>query len=114
MESSIFVSAPFKGVFWHFKVDRRILLTLTVLFILTGQRPFLPNMSPGQWIDYVECKKYEDISVMQDIDGEVKYLTQLCPETQVCPPLSRMIELWLRSLLDWSPATRCVHEISIY
>ena len=30
MESSIFVSAPFKGVFWHFKVDRRILLTLTV------------------------------------------------------------------------------------
>ena len=31
MESSIFVSAPFKGVFWHFKVDRRILLTLTVV-----------------------------------------------------------------------------------
>ena len=30
MESSIFVSASFKGVFWHFKVDRRILLTLTV------------------------------------------------------------------------------------
>ena len=30
MESSIFVSAFFKGVFWHFKVDRRILLTLTV------------------------------------------------------------------------------------
>ena len=32
MESSIFVSASFKGVFWHFKVDRRILLTLTVVF----------------------------------------------------------------------------------
>ena len=30
MESSIFVSAPFKGVFWHFKVDRRIYLTDTV------------------------------------------------------------------------------------
>ena len=34
MESSIFVSAPFKGVFWHFKVDRRILLTLSVIDLL--------------------------------------------------------------------------------
>ena len=31
---SIFVSAPFKGVFWHFKVDRRILLTLSVIDLL--------------------------------------------------------------------------------
>ena len=30
MESSISVSAPFKGVFRHFKVDRRIYLTDTV------------------------------------------------------------------------------------
>ena len=34
MESSISVSAPFKGVFWHFKVDRRIYLTDTVEVIL--------------------------------------------------------------------------------
>ena len=33
MDSSIFVSAPFKGVFWHFKVDRRIYLTDTVILI---------------------------------------------------------------------------------
>ena len=30
MESIIFVSVPFKGVFWDFKVDQRILLTQTV------------------------------------------------------------------------------------
>ena len=30
MESIIFVSVPFKGVFWDFKVDRRIFLTQTV------------------------------------------------------------------------------------
>ena len=47
MESSIFVSAPFKGVFWHFKVDRRILLTLTVFpekyfcCIMNKQKPIL-------------------------------------------------------------------------
>ena len=30
MESSIFVPAPIKGVFWHFKIDRRIYLSPTV------------------------------------------------------------------------------------
>ena len=74
--------------------------------IVTGQRPFLPNMSPGQWIDHVECKKYEDISVVQDVEGEIQYLTRLSPDTQVCPPLARGLEDWLRSLLDWSPASR--------
>ena len=74
--------------------------------IVTGQRPFLPNMSPGHWIDHVESKKYDDISVVQDISGDIRYLTTLCPETRVCPPLSRMMEDWLRSLLDWRPGTR--------
>ena len=27
------------------------------VFPVTGQRPFLPNMSPGQWIDLVESKR---------------------------------------------------------
>ena len=39
MESSIFVSAPFEGVFWHFKVDRWILLTLTVYLKHTHNMP---------------------------------------------------------------------------
>ena len=40
-------------------------------------------MSPGQWIDYVESKKYEDISVVQSIEGEIQYRTHLVLETQV-------------------------------
>ena len=40
-------------------------------------------MSPGQWIDYVESKKYDDISVVQSVDGEIRFLTQLSGETQV-------------------------------
>ena len=40
-------------------------------------------MSPGQWIDYVESKKYEDISVVQSIEGEIQYRTHLALETQV-------------------------------
>ena len=51
MESSIFVSAPFKGVFWHFKVDRRILLTQTVLFQVSNQVSKSIGISPYNYID---------------------------------------------------------------
>jgi len=74
--------------------------------VVTGQRPFLPNMSPGQWIDYVESKKYEDISVVQSIEGEIQYRTHLVLETQVSRPLADRLEEWLRTLLDWRPETR--------
>ena len=71
-----------------------------------GQRPFLPNMSPGQWLDHVERKQYEDIAVVQDVQGEIQYVKRISQETQVCPPLALMLEDWLRSLLDWNPETR--------
>jgi len=74
--------------------------------VVTGQRPFLPNMSPGHWIDHVERKKYEDISVVQTVEGEIRYLTQLCAETQISRQLGVKLEQWLRSLLDWRPETR--------
>ena len=74
--------------------------------IVTGQRPFLPHMSPGQWIHQVEEKRYEDISVVQDVEGEVRHLTRLSDTSLVCPPLARAMEPWLRSLLDWRPAHR--------
>ena len=71
-----------------------------------GQRPFLPNMSPGQWLDHVERKRYEDIAVVQDVEGKIEYVKKISRETLVCPPLATMLEDWLRSLLDWSPETR--------
>jgi len=74
--------------------------------VVTGQRPFLPNMSPGQWIDYVESKKYEDISVVQSIEGEIQYRTHLALETQVSRPLAERLEEWLRTLLDWRAESR--------
>ena len=71
--------------------------------VVTGQRPFLPNMSPGQWLDHVETKQYEDISVVQGLDGELEYVKRIAAETQICRPLAILLEDWLRSLLDWSP-----------
>ena len=43
MESIIFVPVPFKGVFWHFKVDRRILLTLTVYRKTNDAKKFMDH-----------------------------------------------------------------------
>ena len=74
--------------------------------IVTGHRPFLPNMSPGQWIHHVEEKSYEAISVIQEVEGAVVEVTRLSEVTRVCPPLARAMEPWLRSLLDWRPGHR--------
>ena len=73
----------------------------------------------------MESKKYDDISVVQSVDGEIRFLTQLNAETQVWQlqstkkletqmnlslqvsrPLAARLEQWLRSLLDWKPETR--------
>jgi len=74
--------------------------------IVTGQRPFLPNMSPGKWIDHVENKKYEDISIEQALDGSIVFSGHLAVESQVCRPLAAKIEVWLRCLIDWRPDVR--------
>ena len=82
---------------------------IPLLSLVTGQRPFLPNMAPGQWIHHVETKDYEAISVVQDVEGEVRQLRRLSETTRVSPPLCRALEPWLRSLLDWRPASRGRH-----
>ena len=40
-------------------------------------------MSPGQWLDHVERKQYEDIAVVQDVQGEIQYVRNIAQETQV-------------------------------
>ena len=74
--------------------------------IATGHRPFLPNMSPGQWVDLVASKSYQDIAIVQDVDGGIKYLQHFANNTQICAPLTIMLQEWLQLLLDWNPKTR--------
>ena len=40
-------------------------------------------MSPGQWLDHVERKQYEDIAVVQDVQGDIQYVRSIAQETQV-------------------------------
>ena len=61
MESSIFVTASFKGVFWHFKVDQRILLTLTVIY-----KEYTYFLGLTLFIQ-VSIDQYEDEQILQEI-----------------------------------------------
>ena len=49
MESSIFVLDPIKGVFWPFKVDRRIYLTDTVNAYLMFKYLIIHISSDWMW-----------------------------------------------------------------
>ena len=66
---------------------------------MTGQRPFLPHLSPGQWVDLVEGKQPEHIAVVESLEGRITYLTNLVPESRVSRPLAAHLEKWLRFLL---------------
>ncbi|XP_023335610.1 inhibitor of nuclear factor kappa-B kinase subunit beta isoform X2 [Eurytemora carolleeae] len=74
--------------------------------IVTGQRPFLPHLSPGQWVDHVEQKLQNHIAVLETVDGKIVYQENLVPETRISRKLALRLEDWLRSLLDWSAERR--------
>ena len=67
--------------------------------MVTGQRPFLPHMSPGQWVDLVEQKQPAHIGVVESVEGRILYLTALPQESRVSRPLAAHLEKWLQYLL---------------
>ncbi len=74
--------------------------------IITGQRPFLPNLSPGQWMEHVQKKSHQDICIFQREDGEIFSMNTLFEENQLSLTLKRDFECWLRPLLEWNPKKR--------
>ena len=53
MESSIFVLDPIKGEFWHFKVERRVLTSGTVISQTVN---LIGSMKQDISLDCVECE----------------------------------------------------------
>lgn len=74
--------------------------------VITGQRPFLPTMSPAQWIPVVRHKTSEDIQAFLDDEGKVAFSNQISPSTQISEYLKSEIEKWLRLLLEFEPKQR--------
>lgn len=78
---------------------------------ITGIRPFLPNLSPAQWIPIVMNKNSDNISATKCEDGKVLFLSDLRSENSISRPLKEYFEGWLRVVLEWDPLKRgCVYS----
>jgi hypothetical protein len=60
-------------------------------------------MSPGQWVDLVDQKQPEHITVVESVEGRILYLTALPQESRVSRPLAALLEKWLQFLLGDTP-----------
>ncbi|KAL1139041.1 hypothetical protein AAG570_009102 [Ranatra chinensis] len=69
--------------------------------VITGFRPFLPNMAPVSWMTHVKQKSSEDICIYQNADGSIEFSQQLFPENHISQCLRYEFEKWLRMALDW-------------
>jgi len=80
--------------------------------IITGCRPFLPHLSPGQWVDHVQSKDRKHIAIVEGIEGDIQLKDRIGLESRVARPLAERLEEWLRCLLEWNPETRGKHQIN--
>ena len=80
---------------------------LLVHEILTGRRPFLPNMSPAQWLPLVAKKKTEDICAVTDVKtNQVVFCKEISSFNHVSQTLKADLESWLRMMLEYDPKKR--------
>ncbi|KAF7219864.1 inhibitor of nuclear factor kappa-B kinase subunit alpha-like [Nothobranchius furzeri] len=96
----LFESKPYTATmdYWSFG---------TVIFeCICGFRPFLHHMQPVQWTSKVKNKGLKDIMAIEDMNGEVRFLTQLPYPNNLSKPLLELVECLLQMLLLWDPALR--------
>ncbi|KAK3888835.1 hypothetical protein Pcinc_007144 [Petrolisthes cinctipes] len=74
--------------------------------IVTGVRPFLPNMTPVEWMKRVRTKQSHHVCVYEGRNGEVQFSSHMFPESHISPPFRTALEEWLRAMLEWDPAKR--------
>ncbi|GLV48609.1 I-kappaB kinase beta [Carabus blaptoides fortunei] len=81
---------------------------LVAFEIICGTRPFLPNMSPAQWMFHVRKKSSNDICIYQENESpeSIKYSETIFDECRVSSCFKREIEQWLRLALEFIPKKR--------
>lgn len=80
---------------------------LLVHEIITGKRPFLPHLSPAQWIPIISQKNSQDICAFHDMrTGKVTFSNQISMFNQISETLKTNIETWLRIMFEWDPKKR--------
>ncbi|XP_015115076.1 inhibitor of nuclear factor kappa-B kinase subunit beta [Diachasma alloeum] len=82
--------------------------SLGILFyeILTGTRPFLPNMAVSKnWLGHIKNKKPEHISA-REVNGKVEFSSKIEDPSNVSQCLREALTPWFRLVLQWQPSTR--------
>ncbi|XP_063851587.1 inhibitor of nuclear factor kappa-B kinase subunit beta-like [Scylla paramamosain] len=74
--------------------------------IITGVRPFLPNMTPVEWMKRVRTKQSNHICVYEGRNGDVQFSAHMFPESHISSPFRLRLEEWLRVMLEWEPGVR--------
>ncbi|PNF29865.1 hypothetical protein B7P43_G09538 [Cryptotermes secundus] len=74
--------------------------------VITGVRPFLPNMAPVSWMTHVREKSSDDICAYQAQDGSIVFSKELFHQNHISSSLKYHMEKWLTSLLEWDAAKR--------
>jgi serine/threonine protein kinase len=74
--------------------------------VITGVRPFLPNMAPVSWMTHVKEKSSDDICAYQAEDGSIVFSKELFHQNHISSCLKYYMERWLTFLLEWNPAKR--------
>uniref|UniRef100_V9KGW7 IkappaB kinase n=1 Tax=Callorhinchus milii TaxID=7868 RepID=V9KGW7_CALMI len=75
---------------------------------IMGFRPFLPTWQPVNWHGKVKHKSQTDIVVMEDMNSEVVFSSQLPEPHNLNSELSGRLELWLQVMLKWNSKQRGV------
>lgn len=74
--------------------------------VITGQRPFLPNMNTPQWMQHICHKSKHHIGANLDEDGKVVFVEELSPFIKITNIFKKDMEAWLKLMLDWNPTKR--------
>lgn len=81
-------------------------LGLLAFEIICGKRPFLPFMSPVQWMPHVKKKAHSNICVYETFHDDIEYSDEIFPENHISKPFQAFLEAWLRTALEWDPKLR--------
>lgn len=79
--------------------------------VITGVRPFVPNLTLAQWMIKIHEKRSEHITIYEDDSGECVYSNQIYPENQLSRRLSDLLAEWFKLALELNPKQRgCAFE----
>ncbi|GFY79259.1 inhibitor of nuclear factor kappa-B kinase subunit alpha [Trichonephila inaurata madagascariensis] len=78
--------------------------------IITGQRPFLPDKSPAEWIPIIKGKNSTVIRAYLDADKNIIFSDEIAPFHHICSIFKTDVERWLQTMLEWDPKKRGKYE----